>query len=140
MKYTLITPVIILDAATGSTLSNLIGIDMTTVPWISNYIPLAVPKLQGVQHLFVGSLDLAKGNNMIAKSGVVSNVAMVPVDQPFGAVVHYSTQHEDLDVINYDSETNLQNISIVLYDGAGNKLDLMGQNFQMILKVYYNTK
>jgi len=87
----------------------------------------------------IASKFLSKGNNFIDanKKQELPIIAMIPNAVSFGEIVHYETPHEDLDVINYESEANLQTIDIKLYDGEGNLLDLKGQNVNIILKIYY---
>ena len=64
-------------------------------------------------------------------------VGLIPVTAAFGEIVHYETPHEGLEVINYDGETNIQNIDITLLDNNGNILNLNGGFFNMILKVFF---
>jgi hypothetical protein len=123
----------------GSTLSPYLGIPSTTILNTVNFTAPNVPKLQGVQHVYIASKFLSKGNNFIDanKRQEVPIVAMIPNMVGYGSMVHYESHHETLDVINYESETSLQSIDIRLYDGEGNLLDLHGQNINIILKIYY---
>lgn len=105
----------------------------------SSYNLLNLPALQGIQHVYINSASLSKANNMVSPNTVqvTSSVVMVPVNVPFGQNVHYETQHEELDLINYDGVKDLSSIDIKLLDIEGNILDLNGHNFTMILKAYY---
>jgi hypothetical protein len=98
-----------------------------------------VPQLQGVQHVFINSKVLSKAINFIDANEKQerSIVIMIPNDVPWGSVKHYETVHDDLDVINFPSETSLQELDIKLVDADGNVLDLQGQELSLILKVYY---
>ena len=62
---------------------------------------------------------------------------MIPNDVPFGSIKHYETLHDTLDVINYDADTNIQNIDIKLLDSDKNLLDTSNHEDSLILKVYY---
>ncbi len=132
-------PLKIYGAEDGSTLAPYLGISATTPLNTSNFTAPNVPKLQGVQHVHIASKFLSKGNNFIDanKKQEIPVVAMIPNNVPFGGIVHYETKHEQLDVINYESEATLQSIDIKLYDGEGNLLDLHGQDVNIILKIYY---
>lgn len=133
------SPLKINSKAEGSTLSPFIGILESTILNTSPFTALFVPKLQGVQHVHIASKFLSKGNNFIDANlkQELPIVGMIPNMVPFGAIVHYETTHEELDVINYESEVSLQSIDIKLYDGENNLLDLKGQDINIILKIYY---
>ncbi len=122
-----------------SSLLPVLGVPTGGIGEPSPYTAPFTPQLQGVQHVHIASKVLSKGNNFIEANTrqEVPIVAMIPNDVPFGAVKHYETKHEQLDVINYESEVNLQSIDIKLFDGKGNLLDLQGEDCTIILKVYY---
>lgn len=133
------SPLKIYSKEEGSTLSPYIGIKNTTILNTAPFTALYSPKLQGVPNVHIASKFLSKGNNFIDanKNQELPIVCMIPNKVPFGAIVHYETPHEDLDVINYESETSLQSIDIKLYDSQGHLLDLKGQDVNLILKIYY---
>jgi len=133
------SPLKIYGPEDGSTLAKFLGILEATALNTSNFTTTNFPNLQGVQHIHIASKFLSKGNNFIDanKKQELPIIAMIPNRVSFGEIVHYETPHEDLDVINYESESNLQTIDIKLYDGEGNLLDLKGQNVNIILKIYY---
>jgi hypothetical protein len=133
------SPLKINSSDEGSTLSPFIGIHQTTILNTAPFTTVDVPKLQGVQHVRIASKVLSKGNNFIDanKNQELPIVILIPNNVPFGAIVHYETSHEDLDVINYESEVSLQSIDIKLYDAEGNLLDLKGQDVSILLKIYY---
>lgn len=105
----------------------------------SSHIAPNVPQLQGVQQVFIKSRVLSKGTNFIDanKKQEQSIVIMIPNDVPWGSIKHYETTHDELDVINYESQNSLQEVDVQLVDGNGNELNLQGQDMSMILKVYY---
>lgn len=138
-RYTNPTDVVeIKSASQGSLLSPTLGID-ETVTYTSEYISEGFVKLQGVEHVYIRSINLSKGNNMVQanKRQEVPVVAMIPNNQPFGNIVHYETKHEKLDVINYNGLANLNEIDIKLTDADDNVLDLQNQDVNIVLKVYY---
>ena len=98
-----------------------------------------VPQLQGVSHVFIASRVLSKGNNFLDanKRQELPIFSMIPVLVPYGSIQHYETSHEILDVVNFESEADLQNIDIKLFDGKGNPLTLHGSEINIILKIYY---
>ena len=99
-----------------------------------------VPQLQGVSHVFVASRVLSKGNNFLDanKRQELPIFAMIPILVPYGSIQHYETNHEILDVVNFESEADLQNIDIKLFDGKGNALNFHGSEINIILKIYYS--
>ena len=98
-----------------------------------------VPQLQGVSHVFIASRVLSKGNNFLDanKRQELPIFSMIPILVPYGSIQHYETSHEILDVVNFESEADLQNIDIKLFDGKGNALTLHGSEINIILKIYY---
>lgn len=115
---------------------------------VSSYLSVALaatvsaqslPALEGLKHLYVQSKTLSKGNNMIfnKEQQEVPIFGMIPVTAAFGAINHYETPHEGLEILNYDGETNIQNIDITLLNSDGTIVDLNGGFFNMILKVFY---
>ena len=138
-RYTNPTDVVeIKSPSQGSTLSSTLGID-DTVTYTSEHISEGFVKLQGVEHVYIRSINLSKGNNMVQanKRQEIPVVAMVPNNEPFGSIVHYETNHERLDVINYNGLANLNQIDIKITDADDNVLDLQNQNINIVLKVYY---
>lgn len=134
------TNYIIYDSANGSTIAPLLGITSNlNIPIGGSAYAQNLPSLEGLKHLYVGSKALSKGNNMIFGNArqEVDILAMLPVTEPFGSIVHYETPHENLEIVNFDGETNIQNIDITLYNGEGDIIDLNGGFFHMILKVFY---
>ena len=122
-----------------STMLKVLGVPPEGVLTSTPYTAPNVPQLQGVQHVFINSKVLSKAINFIDanEKQEQSIVVMIPNDVPWGSVKHYETVHDDLDVINFPSETSLQELDIKLVDADGNVLDLQGQELSLILKVYY---
>ena len=134
-------PIEIKSVAQGSTLNLVLGFEEQGIPapQIANFQLANQISLQGVQHVFVSSETLSKGSNFVDanEQQEESVVIMVPNDVPFGSIKHYETLHDTLDVINYDSDTNIQNIDIKLLDVNKNLLDTSNHEVSLILKVYY---
>lgn len=99
----------------------------------------SLPELEGLRHLYVQSKTLAKNNNMVfnQQQQEVPIFGMIPVTAAFGNINHYETPHEGLEIVDYDGETNIQNIDITLLNGNGEIINLNGGFFHMILKIYY---
>lgn len=121
-----------------SVLPTLLGFTTTTVAATTLTAP-GVPQLQGVLHVFVASRVLSKGNNFIDANTrqELPIFGMIPILVPYGSIQHYETAHEVLDIVNFESEADLQNIDIRLFDGKGNALNLHGSEINIILKIYY---
>jgi len=122
-----------------SSMLKVLGVPPEGVLTSTPYTAPNVPQLQGVQQVFIKSSVLSKGTNFIDANTKQeqSIVIMIPNDVPWGSVKHYETTHDELDVINYESQNSLQEVDVQLVDGNGNELNLQGQDMSMILKVYY---
>lgn len=128
------------DAANGSTIAPYLGITANIVLNIgASAYAQQLPRLQGVEHLYIQSRILSGGNNMVTPGlQNAGYIVMVPVDEPFGSIVHYESPHEALDLIQYSSPTDIREIDIKIIDANGNVLDLQGGSIHIVLKVYTN--
>ncbi len=97
--------------------------------------------LQGNQHIFIKSTALSNQSNLIeaGENQEEPVFAMIPNDVPFGAIKHYETVHDTLDVVNYHSQDgiSLSNIDITIVDNHKRELDTSCHEVNMILKVFY---
>lgn len=98
-------------------------------------------QLQGIQHVYLQSRVLSNGNNLLEgnenqEEGIF---AMIPCDVPFGAIKHYESVHDTLDVINYHSSSgiNTQKIDIRLVDKHKRLLDTSCHEVNVVLKVFF---
>lgn len=101
------------------------------------YVSSELPDLAGLTRVFVHSTTLAEGNLV---DGDVENhdiIGEVPVTVPFGSLVVYESNDDELDSINYGSARNFDQIKIELKDLEGNIIDLHGGTTEVILKLYY---
>jgi hypothetical protein len=123
----------------GGSLADKLGLVAQTVPQTNNFFGTYQVNLAGVQHVFIYSKTLAQGKNMIKGRYLqeVPALIMIPNDVPFGSVKHYETQHDNLDVVNFDDQINLQKIDIEVRDGAGDLLDTSNHNVSLVLKILY---
>ena len=62
---------------------------------------------------------------------------MIPNTAPYGGINHYESPNHELNIVNFESETDLQIIDIKLYDGKGDVLSFHGAEVNLILKIYY---
>ena len=125
---------------TGGTLVEKLGLEVQSTTQVVSFYGTNQINLAGVQHVFVYSQTLGSGKNMIKSVSQQEDscVIMVPCDVPFGSVKHYETQHDNLDVVNFEDQINIQKIDIELRDGMGNVLDTSKHHVSLILKILYN--
>jgi hypothetical protein len=114
--------------------------DGTDVLVVDTLAPYQV-QLQGVQHVYLQSVVLGNGNNLLEgnENQEESIFAMIPCDVPFGAIKHYESVHDTLDVINYHSSSgiNTQNIDIRVLDNKKRLLDTSCHEVNIVLKVFF---
>ena len=123
----------------GGVVSEKLGLEpQSTVKTVDFYGTNQI-NLSGTQHVFIYSKTLAQGKNMIKGRDLqeVPALLMVPCDVPFGSVKHYETQHDNLDVVNFDDQINLQKIDIEIRDGKGDLLDTSKHPVSLVLKILY---
>jgi len=76
--------------------------------------------------------------NCLDAIGFKSYGAFIPVDKPFGSIIHYINQEQDMDSIVRSKvySQNLNKIQIALRDVDGNILDLQNMNWEITFKIY----
>ncbi len=124
---------------TGGTLVDKLGLEVQTTTQVVDFYGTNQINLSGVQHVFIYSKTLAQGKNMIKGRDLqeVPCLLMVPCDVAFGSVKHYETQHDNLDVVNFDDQINLQKIDIEIRDDKGDILDTSNHPVTLVLKILY---
>ena len=124
----------------GGSLAEKLGLVAQTAPQTNDFFGVNQINLSGIQHVFVYSRTLGSGNNMIKSVDDQDNscLIMVPCDVPFGEVKHYETNHDNLDVVNFNQDINISDIDIELQDGKGNVLDTSNHNVSLVLKIIHH--
>lgn len=76
--------------------------------------------------------------NCLDAQGYKSYGAFIPVDKPFGSVIHYVNQEQEMDAIirSKTYSQNLNRIEIALRDVSGNLLDMQNMNWEITFKIY----
>ena len=76
--------------------------------------------------------------NCLDTVGFKSYGAFIPVDKPFGSIIHYINQEQDLDTVTRSKtySQNLNRIEIGLRDVEGNLLDIQNMNWEIKFKIY----
>lgn len=130
------------DGKSSNGLAEVLGLIEGSGALVSSYTGTGIINLSGIQEVYIASLQLAHGNNLISSDTLSEPViCVVPMTGGFGEVVHYVSSHEELDEIQYPrhhSGKSLQNIDIRVLDKYGNLLNLRGHNINIILKIYHN--
>ena len=96
---------------------------------------LYMPDLSGVRNIYAET----SFSNMhcLDHTGYKSYGAFIPVDKPFGSIVHYINTEQDLNDIVRSKvySQNLNTIEIGLRDVYGNMLDLQNQPWEITFKI-----
>jgi hypothetical protein len=124
-------------------MSEILGILEDSVGEVTNFSSQGIISLQGIQTVFLVSQKLGETNLSTSKKdkNKVNVLAVIPVDQPYGFPIHYTTQHSDLDNtsvnIGNPSGKNIQSSDIKLTDSEGRVLNMHGHHVEIVLKVYH---
>ena len=97
---------------------------------------LYMSDLSGIRNIYV---ETSFSNmNCLDTVGFKSYGAFIPVDKPFGSIIHYINQEQDLDTVTRSKtySQNLNRIEIGLRDVEGNLLDLQNMNWEITFKIY----
>ena len=124
----------------GGVVCEKLGLEPQTTAQTLNFYGVNQINLSGIQHVFIYSRTLGSGNNMIKSKNEQDNscLIMIPCDVPFGEVKHYETNHDNLDVVNFNQDINIADIDIELQDGKGNILDTSKHNVSLVLKIIHH--
>jgi|694.fasta_scaffold91580_2 hypothetical protein len=131
---------IVILLSVGSTCFKLLGLRTTenfnSTELAPNVNPLTfMPDLSGIRNIYA---ETSFSNmNCLDSKGYKSYGAFIPVDQPFGSIIHYINQEQDLnDIIRSKTYSqNLNKIEIALRDVEGNLLDLQNMNWEITFKI-----
>jgi len=94
--------------------------------------------LYGLKNVYVHSTTIAEGNLVDADVENHDILAEVPITVPFGSMVYYESQDDELDSINYSSVRNYDQITISLRDIDNNIIELAGGGETVVVcKLYY---
>lgn len=143
-----------LNATTGlitfTSTSNITILASTTLP-----IGVVANTTFGLNHPLTGFPDLSGDKLFYLVSNSISNNAntlstradihdcfsVVPVDVEWGQIVHYTSDHAELDSVDNAKNIrgrNIQAIDLRLYNDRLELVDLKGLNWQVIFKIYYD--
>lgn len=130
------TPVVFISA--GSTCFHVIGLRVGSDFAVNSNTPthlLYMSDLSGIRNIYAETSFSSM--NCLDANGYKSYGAFIPVDKPFGSIIHYINQEQDLnDIIRSKVYSqNLNKIEIGLRDVDGNLLDLQNMNWEITFKV-----
>jgi hypothetical protein len=93
--------------------------------------------LSGLQNYYLSSRALSQGYNGIFKEGdQIPLVMAIPIDVEHGFTEHYEPTDLLLNIKKYGRPQNIQWIDIKIYDKDLNIVDLLGQDIEIVLKIY----
>ena len=124
--------------AVGSTSFHILGLrageDFSFVTGVAK-IFLYMPDLSGIRNIYAETTF--SNMNCLDSAGHKSYGAFIPVDQPFGSIIHYINTEQDLnDIVRSKMYSqNLSRIEIALRDVEGNMLDLQNMNWEITFKI-----
>jgi hypothetical protein len=127
----------------GNTLNKaatLFGIGRGSLIDVPVYLVTNLPNLIGLKNIYIACNELSGGDYLIdAQLGQLNIFAHIPVDVPFGKIQHYLSYDQDLDMLLFPADRNLDYLTIKLFDDRGVIIDLQGLDYQFIIKIYYHT-
>ena len=133
-------PISYFSQASGNSMAKLFGITADSAPAVTEFTAPGLPDLSVHPNLYIASKTLSDGASMVSATlGPLSVFAIIPINKPFGEILHYETQQEHLEDIHfgsYSSGKSLQAIDIAVYDGDANLLDLQGLDWTLIVRAY----
>ncbi len=96
---------------------------------------LHMADLSGIRNIYAETTF--SNMNCLDSIGHKSYGAFIPVDQPFGSIIHYINTEQDLnDIVRSKMYSqNLSRIEIALRDVDGNLLDLQNMNWEITFKI-----
>lgn len=140
LEFASTTPITYLTE-TENIMARILGLTSGSVGDVLTFPAPGFPDLSGVQTLYIASEVLSDGSNLIdAVLQAVPVIAVIPINVPYGGFAQYSTEHSDIDHIDYGSQSsgkNIQHIDVRVYDDTGDIVDFQGLDWVMILKIYY---
>lgn len=116
------------EGGEGDVFPLLVGSSITS-PFLHN--------LSGLQNYYLSSRALSQGFNGIFKEGdQIPLVMAIPIDVEHGFTEHYEPTDLLLNIKKYSRPQNIQWIDIKIYDKDLNIVDLLGQDIEIVLKIY----
>lgn len=140
LEFSFTVPSRLLSTTQGNRMATILGIGDGSSVDLSTWLAPNLPNLIGLENVYISCTELSGGDYLIDSAlGQLNVYNNVQITVPFGTIQHYSSNDQDLDMILFPSDRNLDNLTIKLYDDRGRIIDLQGLDWQMILKVYYHT-
>jgi len=140
LEFNFMSAVTLLSLAQGNKMATILGLSQGSSIPVNNWLARNLPNLIGLENIYISCTELSGGDHMIdSVLGQLNIFTHVPVMVPFGTLQHYASPDQDLDMLLFPADRNLDNLTIKLYDDRGKILDLQGLDWQMILKVFYHT-
>jgi hypothetical protein len=140
IQFASTTPMTFLSQAPGNNMAKVTGITVNSAAGVTAFTAPGLPDLSTHPNLYIASSTISDGANMVSPTlGSLPVCAVIPVDQPFGSILHYTTQQEHLDdihYISYSSGKSLQEIDLAVFDGDANLVDLQGLDWTIVIRAY----
>lgn len=130
-----------LSLSDGNDMATILGITQTNGSDVTTFTAQAIPRLYGVRNIVISSSALGENNYLASDQKIQDVIAVIPVVEAFGDMIHYVSQHSEIDDYDTLSKRNGKNISqidIRVIDADTNQtLDLTNHDVDIICKVYY---
>lgn len=140
LEFSSTTPITYLSAASGNSMAGVLGILADSSPAVLAFNAQGFPSLETHPNIYIVSRALSDGSNMVSPTlGSLPVVAVVPVDLPYGFVLQYESNQDELDEVNYISYANgksIQAVDLSVYDGDGQLIDLAGLDWTITFRAY----
>lgn len=122
-------------------MAQILGITTGSGADVTSFNAPSLPDLTGVRNVLIASNTLGENNFLPTDQKVQDCVAIIPLTESFGAVIHYISQHTEIDDWDAVSQKNGKNISQidirVLDNKTKTELDLTNHDIDIILKIFY---
>lgn len=120
-----------------ATMASRIGFSVDSSPARKDITAEFVPRLEGLQEMFIVSSTLGATQLADAVENKQRNViAVVPNKAEFGGVNVWENV-DDLDIVQYNKLKNITQIDIRLENSRGELLDLQNHDIKIIMKAYW---
>ncbi len=140
IDFTSTNPLTYLSYASGNIMARALGITADSSAGVMSFSAQGLPYLAVHPNIYIASASLSDGANMVSPTlGSIPVCAIVPIDQPFGEILQYTTQQEHLDDIHYISFANgksIQSVDLSVYNGDGQLINMQGLDWTIIIKAY----
>jgi len=133
-------PVTISSRDNGSTIARILGLHKVMNITTNSYVAPHIYDLSGPSMLFLYSPELCGTNsNMMTVKGGIPAIGNFIVNAPFGEFITFEVREDMTDSIDMDNYNNIRSITLQLVNEFLEPVDLNGQDYMIIFKIFLST-